>query len=92
MAVELVRDAARHESFAPEFGVDNQVAAVAREMGLFVRPLGGTIFLGPPLIFTKAQAERTVEVLDTALTQVEARVLSGPERSRKPDAAPVASG
>ena len=56
MAVELVRDAARHESFPPESGVDNQVAAVAREMGLFVRPFGGTVFLAPPLIFTKAQA------------------------------------
>jgi adenosylmethionine-8-amino-7-oxononanoate aminotransferase len=77
MAVELVRDSVQHESFAPELGVDNQVAAVAREMGLFVRPFGGTVFLAPPLIFTKAQADRAVEVLDTALTQVETRVLSG---------------
>jgi adenosylmethionine-8-amino-7-oxononanoate aminotransferase len=76
MAVELVRDAARRESFAPELGVDNQVAAVAREMGLFVRPFGGTVFLAPPLIFTKAQAERTVEVLDTALARVEAQASS----------------
>ena len=91
MAVELVRDAARREGFAPEFGVDNQVAAVAREMGLFVRPFGGTVFLAPPLIFTQAQAERAVEVLDAALTQVEARVLPGPGPSREPDAAPVAS-
>ncbi len=74
MAVELVRDAGRRESFAPEFGVDNQVAAVAREMGLFVRPFGGTVFLAPPLIFTKAQADRAVEVLDAALSQVEARL------------------
>jgi adenosylmethionine-8-amino-7-oxononanoate aminotransferase len=88
MAVELVRDADRRVSFAPEVGVDNQVAAVAREMGLFVRPFGGTVFLAPPLIFTKAQAERTVEVLDTALTQVETRIRSGPgggvEREREP--------
>jgi adenosylmethionine-8-amino-7-oxononanoate aminotransferase len=76
MAVELVRDAARRESFAPELDVDNQVAAVAREMGLFVRPFGGTVFLAPPLIFTKAQAERTVEVLDTALARVEAQAPS----------------
>ena len=74
MAVELVRDAARRESFAPEDGVDNQVAAVAREMGLFVRSFGGTVFLAPPLIFTRAQADRAVEVLDDALSQVEARL------------------
>ena len=75
MAVELVRDAASRESFAPEAGVDNQVAAVAREMGVFVRPFGGTVFLAPPLIFTTAQADRAVEVLDDALSQVEARLL-----------------
>jgi adenosylmethionine-8-amino-7-oxononanoate aminotransferase len=71
MAVELLRDPIRREDFAPDAGVDNEVAAVAREMGLFVRPLGGTVLLGPPLIFTKAQAERTVDVLDTAIARVE---------------------
>jgi adenosylmethionine-8-amino-7-oxononanoate aminotransferase len=65
MAVELAHA-------ADDMHVDNQVAAVARGMGLFVRPLGGTILLGPPLIFTRAQAERTVEVLDAALSSVEA--------------------
>ncbi|HEX6843510.1 MAG TPA: aspartate aminotransferase family protein [Actinomycetota bacterium] len=50
---------------------DARVAAAAFEHGLFVRPLGGTIMLAPPLIFTEAQAERTVEVLDGALTAVE---------------------
>jgi adenosylmethionine-8-amino-7-oxononanoate aminotransferase len=45
-------------------------------MGLFVRPFGGRVFLAPPLIFTKAQADRAVGVLDRALAQVEARVLS----------------
>jgi adenosylmethionine-8-amino-7-oxononanoate aminotransferase len=77
MAVELVRDAIRKEAFPPESGVDTEVAAVAREMGLFVRPFGGTVFLAPPLIFTNAQAERAVDVLDAALTQVETRVMSG---------------
>ncbi len=74
MAVELVHDADRTGAPGPNVPVDDQVAGVARRMRLFVRPLGGTIILGPPLIFTKAQAERTVEVLDTALSEVEARV------------------
>jgi adenosylmethionine-8-amino-7-oxononanoate aminotransferase len=74
MAVELVRDAALREGFAPEQGVDDQVAAIAREKGLFVRPFGGTVFLAPPLIFTKGQADRAVDVLDAALTQVEGRL------------------
>ena len=72
MAVELTLPPGLDEDSAPGMAVDNQVAAVAREMGLFMRPMGGTILLGPPLIFTRAQAERTVEVLDVALSQVEA--------------------
>lgn len=71
-AVELTRDPARHQPFPPELRVDDRVAAIARERGLFVRPLGGTILLAPPLIFTRAQAERTVEVLDEAISAVEA--------------------
>ncbi len=31
--------------------------------------------LAPPLIFTKAQAERAVDVLDAALSKVEANIL-----------------
>jgi adenosylmethionine-8-amino-7-oxononanoate aminotransferase len=75
-AIELTRDPGRREDFPPDMGVDNQIAAVARQMGLFVRPLGGTILVGPPLIFTKAQAERAVDVLDTALSKVEAHLAS----------------
>jgi adenosylmethionine-8-amino-7-oxononanoate aminotransferase len=54
-------------------------------MGLFVRPLGGTVLLGPPLIFTKAQAERAVDVLDTALTRVEANLGLGAARAAGAD-------
>lgn len=75
MAVELIRDPATHEAFPSALGVDNQVSAVAREAGLLVRPLGGTILLAPPLIFTESQAEQTVEILDSALTACEERVL-----------------
>ncbi len=80
MALELMRDPIRREDFGPDVRVDDQVAAVAHDMGLFVRPLGGTILLAPPLIFTKAQAERTVEVLDTAISKVEANLLPAAER------------
>lgn len=91
-AVELVRDTAQRDSFPLHLGVDNQVAAVAREMGLFVRPLGGTILIGPPLIFTRAQVERTVEVLDAALTQVERRLGAawGREPATEGEPAPAA--
>jgi adenosylmethionine-8-amino-7-oxononanoate aminotransferase len=72
MAVELTH----HQAADGDTGmrIDNLVAGVAHEMGVFLRPLGGTILLAPPLIFTEEQATRTVEVLDAALTTVEAQV------------------
>lgn len=73
-AVELVRDASSRDGFAPHEGVDQQVAGVAREMGVFVRPIGGTIIIGPPLIFTREQADRTVDVVEAALSEVERRL------------------
>jgi adenosylmethionine-8-amino-7-oxononanoate aminotransferase len=76
MAVEL-RDPDRNEDFAPGLHVADQVTAVTMQMGLFgPRPLGsGTLVFAPPLIFTKAQAERAVDVLDAALSKVEATIL-----------------
>jgi adenosylmethionine-8-amino-7-oxononanoate aminotransferase len=73
MAIEL-KTSAGHRQSPPDMAMDNKVAAAAHEMGLLIRPLGGTILLAPPLIFTKAQAERTVEILDAALTIVEQSV------------------
>lgn len=76
MAVEL-RDPDRNEDFAPGLHVADQVTAVTMQMGLFgPRPLGGaTLVFAPPLIFTKAQAEWAVDVLDAALSKVEADIL-----------------
>lgn len=76
MAVEL-RDPVRNEDFAPDLHVADQVAAGTMQMGLFgPRPLGGgTLVFAPPLIFTRAQAERAIEVLEAALSKVEQNVL-----------------
>jgi adenosylmethionine-8-amino-7-oxononanoate aminotransferase len=72
-AVELQADrrAGSAAGGASEPGMDDAVARVAWERGLFARPLGGTILLAPPLIFTEAQVERTVEILDEALSTAE---------------------
>lgn len=76
MALELC-DPVRHEDFAPELHVADQVTAATMQMGVFgPRPIGGsTLVFAPPLIFTKAQAERSVDVLDAALSKVEAVIL-----------------
>lgn len=76
MAVEL-RDLLRNEHFPADMHVADQVAAATMQMGLFgPRPLGGsTLVFAPPLIFTKTQAERAVDILDSALSKVEANIL-----------------
>jgi adenosylmethionine-8-amino-7-oxononanoate aminotransferase len=75
-AVEL-HDSVRNGDFPPDLHVADQVTAATMRMGLFgPRPLGGgTLVFAPPLIFTRAQAERAVDVLDTALSEVEANIL-----------------
>jgi adenosylmethionine-8-amino-7-oxononanoate aminotransferase len=69
LAVELGPAAAGQE---PDrgLGLDQRIAAEARERGLFVRPFGGTVFLAPPLIFTTAQAETAVDILDAAIGRI----------------------
>jgi len=76
MAIEL-RDPVRHADFDPSLHIADQVTAVTMQMGLFgPRPLGGTtLVFAPPLIFTKDQARQSVEVLDGALSKVEANLL-----------------
>ncbi len=78
MAIEL-RDPVRGDDFLRERGAADRVAAVAMRLGLFgPRPLGGTtLVLAPPLVFTKDQAKRAVDVLDAALSEVEEDLLSG---------------
>jgi adenosylmethionine-8-amino-7-oxononanoate aminotransferase len=76
-AIEVLADPSRGRDLSTPMALDTQIAAAARQMGLFVRPMGGTILVGPPLIFTRAQAERTVDVLDRALSAVESRVEPG---------------
>ena len=76
MAIELC-DPVRHEDFAPGLHIADEVTAVTMQMGMFgPRPLGGsTLVFAPPLTFTKAQAERSVDMLDSALSKVEADIL-----------------
>jgi adenosylmethionine-8-amino-7-oxononanoate aminotransferase len=79
MAVEL-SDPVRHEDFAPSLHVADQVTTATMQMGVFgPRPVGGsTLVFAPPLIFTKAQAKTCVDVLDMALSTVEANILPKP--------------
>jgi adenosylmethionine-8-amino-7-oxononanoate aminotransferase len=70
----------------PVLKLADQVGSAAMGMGLFgPRALGGsTLVIAPPLILTKEQADRTVEVIDSALSKVEAEILPTPRRQLEP--------
>ncbi len=50
-----------------------RAAAKALEAGLFIRPLGGVLYLWPPLTTTVEQVERMVDLMAKALTDAEHR-------------------
>jgi adenosylmethionine-8-amino-7-oxononanoate aminotransferase len=75
MGLELVRDRASREPFAPELKLHARVKAKAMERGLMVYAAGGTIdgrrgdhvLLAPPFIVSAVQLSEIVTRLDEAL-------------------------
>jgi adenosylmethionine-8-amino-7-oxononanoate aminotransferase len=75
LALELVRDRATREPFAPELKLHAAIKAKAMACGLMVYPMGGTIegrrgdhvLLAPPFIVSAAQLSEIVTRLDDAL-------------------------
>jgi adenosylmethionine-8-amino-7-oxononanoate aminotransferase len=75
LALELVRDRASKEPFAPELKLHAAIKAKAMQCGLMVYPMGGTIdgrrgdhvLLAPPFIVTAAQLSEIVTRLEEAV-------------------------
>lgn len=63
--VELVRD--KHEPYAWERRMGWQVAHLARDRGVLIRPLGNVIVILPPLCITDAELARMLKVLGEAI-------------------------
>jgi adenosylmethionine-8-amino-7-oxononanoate aminotransferase len=82
MALELVRDRATREPFAPELKLHAAIKAKAMDCGLMVYPMGGTIdgrrgdhvLLAPPFIVSAAELSEIVvrlkDAVDGALLEV----------------------
>lgn len=67
-ALELVRDKATREPFAPSMGVAAQLVKHAEAHGLIVRPLtGDVIAFSPPLIVTTSEVEEIIRRAGRAL-------------------------
>lgn len=78
VGLELVKDRATKEPFAPERGLAKQIRDVAYESGLLCYPSAGTadghrgdhVLLSPPYTITRAEIDRLVDLLARTLQQV----------------------
>jgi adenosylmethionine-8-amino-7-oxononanoate aminotransferase len=68
IGVELVADRKTKAPFKPQDQFGHQVSRRCRDNGVLVRNLYDTFILSPPLILTRAQVDRMVEVMDEALS------------------------
>ncbi|WP_447976789.1 adenosylmethionine--8-amino-7-oxononanoate transaminase [Candidatus Nitrospira bockiana] len=67
VGIELVKNRATREPFPLEARVGHRVAKEARARGLLLRPLGNVMVLMPPLSATRADLQRMVSILGTAI-------------------------
>ncbi|TGV11268.1 aminotransferase class III-fold pyridoxal phosphate-dependent enzyme [Mesorhizobium sp. M8A.F.Ca.ET.173.01.1.1] len=68
IGVELVADKPTKTRFADSDYFGHCVARRCRDNGVLIRNVYDTFIISPPLILTKAQVDRMVEVMDEALT------------------------
>ncbi|BAO62591.1 MULTISPECIES: aspartate aminotransferase family protein [Pseudomonas] len=69
LALDLVADKTTREPIDPMSGYANQVAQIARDNGVMVRPVGTKIILSPPLVIQQAQADAIVDALAEGLSK-----------------------
>jgi len=69
-AVEVVRDRATGEPYAPALAVGPKLARAMRERGVVTRVKGESILLAPPLIVTEEQVDTIVNVTGDAIEAV----------------------
>jgi 4-aminobutyrate--pyruvate transaminase len=77
-ALELIRDRDSRERFPPSLRVGNAVMERAQELGLFVRSVGDTIVIAPPLIIKEDEIDDLIRMLGDALLEVEAALPDPP--------------
>jgi adenosylmethionine-8-amino-7-oxononanoate aminotransferase len=68
IGVELVADKKTKARFADSDYFGHFVARRCRDNGVLIRNVYDTFIISPPLILTKAQVDRIVDVMDEALT------------------------
>jgi putrescine---pyruvate transaminase len=76
LGIELVSDRTTKAGFAPKIGSANEVFKAARNRGAIVRPIGDTIVVSPPLIFSREDIDELVMILDDSIREVTPALMS----------------
>lgn len=67
VAIELAKDPATKESFAPTVGAGHQVFKECLARGLIVRPVGDNLVLSPPLIISAEECDSMIDIIRDAI-------------------------
>ena len=74
-ALEIVRDRDTREPFPPEADLPGRLTRALRERGLLTRA-GNLLYIAPPLVLNREEADAIVDIVDDALAAVEAELLA----------------
>lgn len=69
LALDLVKDKGTREPVDPGEGYAQRVAAIARDEGAMVRPVGTKIILSPPLVLEREHADTIVAALEAGFSR-----------------------
>jgi len=70
VGIELVKDKVRKIPYAYERKIGARVCEVVRKYGLILRPLGDVIVLMPPLVITKDELERMLQITYRGIKEI----------------------
>jgi putrescine---pyruvate transaminase len=68
--LEIVQDKKTKTKFPASNDVAGKIADAAYELGLFCRGVFGVVELSPPLVLTRAEADRIVDIIDRSIAKV----------------------
>ena len=69
-ALDLEEDPSSAKPYPPEARIGKKIAAACLDMGLFVRPLGDTMYLLPPLAIDTEEIRLAVSAMEKAIAEV----------------------
>lgn len=76
LGIEFVADRDKRTGFAPEAGAAHMVFEEARKRGAIVRPVGNVVILSPPLVYSQANVDTLIDILDEAIAAAMPKLLA----------------